>query len=117
MTGETIQVDDREFEAAFSAVLKEIDALCEKAGTATAKRVRDIAQDLVHKDTEKLVIDIQIRGSGRDENGYYVDVGTVEADVVYGLYQEFGTKKMTARPFMRPAIAQATRDGLTPAAL
>lgn len=109
---ETVSVDDRAFESAFSAVLKEIDEVCEKAGMKTAGLVQEIAQDLVHKQTETLELDIEIRGSGRDEDGYYVEVGTTEADVVYGLYQEFGTHRMPAHPFMRPAIAEATRGGL-----
>lgn len=108
----SVTVDDRAFERAFGSVLKEIDAICEKAGMKTAERVRDIAQSLVHKQTETLELDIEVRSSGRDADGYYVEVGTVEADVVYGLYQEFGTSKMPAHPFMRPAIAEATRDGL-----
>lgn len=41
--------------------------------------------------------------AGRTAEGPYVDVGT--SDPV-GFYQEFGTSKMRAHPFMRPALAQ-----------
>jgi HK97 gp10 family phage protein len=43
--------------------------------------------------------------SGMDAEGFYVDVGT---DVEYGPFVEFGTRKMRAQPFMRPALAEAS---------
>jgi hypothetical protein len=46
---------------------------------------------------------IAVQDVGRDFRGPYVDVGTREP---YGLYMEFGTKYVTQRPFMRPAIAE-----------
>ena len=42
--------------------------------------------------------------SGGDDTWY---VGTA---VEYGVYLEFGTSKMDAKPFFRPALAEARRD-------
>lgn len=51
----------------------------------------------------------RLRGSitwrpGYDEISPYVDVGTA---VLYGPYLEFGTSKMAARPYLRPALEAA----------
>jgi HK97 gp10 family phage protein len=37
--------------------------------------------------------------------------GYVGTNVEYGVYQEFGTRKMDARPFLRPAGAIVNRPG------
>lgn len=111
----SVTTDTRAFEEAYASVLKDMGKLARRGVDTMAKHVKEVAQELVHKRTETLEIDIQIRGSGEDAKGYYVDVGTTEADVEYGLYQEFGLKKkrhMEAHPFMRPAIEIATAQGL-----
>lgn len=112
---ETITVESREFEAAYLQFLLEEQKLYERGVKTLANRIKELAQQYVHKQTETLELDIQIRDQGRDDDGYFVDVGTDESEVEYALYQEFGLKKerhMEAHPFMRPAIAVAIRDGL-----
>jgi HK97 gp10 family phage protein len=41
---------------------------------------------------------------GTDDHGHACYVGS---DVVYAPYQEFGTWKMAAHPFLRPGVAEA----------
>lgn len=43
---------------------------------------------------------------GRDRQGFYVDVGANKS-AFYLAFHEWGTSKMTARPWMRPAIESA----------
>lgn len=51
----------------------------------------------------------RLRGSitwrlGRDARGPYADVGT---NVFYGPFVEMGTSRMSARPYLRPALESA----------
>lgn len=51
----------------------------------------------------------RLRGSitwrlGRDPLGLYADIGS---SVLYAPYLEFGTSRMEARPYLRPALAAA----------
>lgn len=51
----------------------------------------------------------RLRGSitwrlGQDSDGLYADVGTA---VLYGPYLEYGTSRMPAYPFLRPALDAA----------
>jgi len=43
---------------------------------------------------------------GRDARGPYVEIGT---DVLYAPFLEFGTRKMAARPHLRPAVNELRR--------
>jgi HK97 gp10 family phage protein len=58
--------------------------------------VRSKAKELVRKDTTTLMKSISFRK---------VEIGIYElyTNVEYAVYQEFGTNKMTAKPFMFPA--------------
>jgi HK97 gp10 family phage protein len=42
---------------------------------------------------------------GRDGSGFYVQIGT---NVSYAAFVEFGTSRMAAKPYLRPALAIAT---------
>lgn len=44
---------------------------------------------------------------GIEPRGPFTDVGVHDPDAYYGLFVEYGTYKMAAEPFMRPALAQA----------
>lgn len=74
---------------------------------AGANVVRDEARRLVDKDThtlEKSIISIRRKG---DKNTIQFSVTPSKGgkyDGWYGHFKEFGTSKMTASPFMRPAI-------------
>ncbi len=41
---------------------------------------------------------------GHDSDGLYVEVGS---EVEYALYQELGTRRMPAHPYLRPALRAA----------
>jgi len=56
-----------------------------------------------HKRSARLQTSISTR-LGEDAEGIYVDIGTA---VEYGEYLEFGTARMEARPFLRPALPAA----------
>lgn len=43
---------------------------------------------------------------GRDERGFYIDVGPSRG-AFYLAFLEYGTSKIAARPFLRPAIEKA----------
>lgn len=53
----------------------------------------------IRQDIEDIEDDIE------DPNNYYIGTG-----VEYSIYLEFGTSKMDAKPFFRPAVAEASRD-------
>jgi HK97 gp10 family phage protein len=65
----------------------------------TTMNVHRTAQALAPKDTGTLAGSIrwQVYKGGSP-------YGRVSTNVEYGLYQEFGTSKMRAQPFMRPAL-------------
>lgn len=70
---------------------------------ASCDLIEGLAKGYAPVDTGRLRDSIH---STVDESGKTV-VGTVSTDVDYAVYQEFGTYKMAAQPFMRPAIDEA----------
>lgn len=60
---------------------------------------------------EHLADNIVICEPKQDENGKYVEVGPT-APFFYGKFLEYGTSKMTARPFMGPAQAESKKQVL-----
>lgn len=85
-----------------------IDAM--KSGGADASRetaefIKDRAQDLVPVDTGRLRDSIRVTKVGSRE--YTVGPGD---EVEYAEYVEFGTSRMAAQPYMRPAAEIARRE-------
>ncbi|MGI6452444.1 MAG: HK97-gp10 family putative phage morphogenesis protein [Syntrophomonadaceae bacterium] len=81
---------------------------------AGAKIVRDNASQRAPrslKAKEHLADNIVISEPKQDENGKYVEVGP-KAPFFYGKFLEYGTSKMTARPFMGPAQAESKKQVL-----
>lgn len=74
-----------------------------------AARIVDRAQQLVHvggsddPNAGETRDSIKIQGEGVDGGMPYVDVGSTLEKAVY---EEFGTSRSPAIPFMRPAIAE-----------
>ena len=60
---------------------------------------------------EHLADNIVICEPKQDESGKYVEVGP-KAPFFYGKFLEYGTSKMTARPFMGPAQAESKKQVL-----
>lgn len=77
---------------------------------AGAKIMRDRAAELVPKKTGKLAksIDIFTETKGQDSGSVYVSLSYKKGGWI-GKFLEFGTSKMAAKPFMRPAFDQ-TKD-------
>jgi HK97 gp10 family phage protein len=64
-----------------------------------AIEVRDLAVDMVAVKTGRLKGSLQI-----DDSDIHLLVMRVGTNVFYGVYVEFGTRKMAARPFLFPAF-------------
>ncbi len=81
---------------------------------AGARIVRDNASRRAPRSSEAkehLADNIVISAHKQDENGKYVEVGP-KAPFFYGKFLEYGTSKMTARPFMGPAKAESKKQVL-----
>jgi HK97 gp10 family phage protein len=76
----------------------------DRAVQSTAREIRDTAKTLSPVKTGKLRKSIESRKTGEAQ----AQVGT---DVDYGIYQEYGTRHMSAQPFLTPAF-QAHKDTL-----
>lgn len=74
-----------------------------KAITRATIRVQRRAKQLAPVDTGRLRASIQ-QEVGRDERGI---VGRVGTNVKYAVHLEYGTRRMTPRPFLRPALSAA----------
>lgn len=68
-----------------------------------ALRVHRRAKQLAPVDTGRLRSSVEYE-VGRDSRGLVARIGT---DVHYAIYLEFGTRRMTPRAFLRPALDAA----------
>lgn len=80
----------------------EAEQVKQEALVAGAKVVQQAASQKAPRDTGKLAENIVI--SDIKEDGT-VDIGP-DRDRFYGLFLEFGTSKMSARPFLQPAFEE-----------
>ncbi|WP_033818883.1 HK97-gp10 family putative phage morphogenesis protein [Kitasatospora sp. MBT63] len=85
-----------------------LSELAEEIVTALRKAVRESAEDVrretllnVRKDTGTLQRKLDIRYKAE---GLRAEVGWFDRDAYYAAFQEFGTKSITARPALGPAI-------------
>jgi HK97 gp10 family phage protein len=80
----------------------EAEELAQEAGDEVAER----AAELAPKRTGAGAASIHAE-AGRDEDGVYADVSwTPERFYMY--FQEIGTERVTAQPFLRPALEQTS---------
>ena len=70
---------------------------------ATAEQVSDIAAEKAPRDTGRLASNISISDEHQEKDGPSRDVGPNEK-IFYGRFVELGTSKMSALPFLRPAL-------------
>lgn len=99
-----VQLDADGFMRDLLAHLKTLEVQTEDDLVRTGLRVQSAARGLCPVDTGRLRSSIVMR-KGRDGLGFYVEIGT---SVSYAPFVEFGTSRMRARPFLLPAVAQAT---------
>lgn len=74
-----------------------------------AGRLRDHAKNVVPVRTARLKNSIQVTSFKRTSTGAEATVGP---NTEYEMYVEYGTSRMAARPYMRPATEQAFQDML-----
>ncbi len=94
-------------------LIKQINAIGERVATrAENKALREGAEILrqeisrrAPRKTGKLAENIVKSGVKTKDGVKHIEVGPSK-EVFYGLYQEFGTTKMTARPFIAPALSE-----------
>jgi len=84
----------------------ELRAAASQVVRATAAMVEIRAKDIVPVDTGNLKNSIQT--TMENDLLAIVSTGTTEEDAPYAIYVEYGTRRMAARPYMRPA-AEAAR--------
>jgi HK97 gp10 family phage protein len=94
-------------EAALKALFDSPDGPVGKYLAKGAVRVTRRAKELAPVDTGRLRSSID-NDLGRDDRGLVARIGS---DVVYAPYVEFGTRRMRAQPFLRPALDAAFPAG------
>lgn len=102
-------------------ILEKVKALGQRAARvenqalyAGAKIIQENASQRAPRSSEvkeHLAENIVISEPKQDENGKYVEVGP-KAPFFYGKFLEYGTSKMTPRPFMGPAQAESKKQVL-----
>ncbi len=93
------RLDTRELDR----IIRDAPVKAEKALAAAAFQVQAVAQSLAPVDTGALKNSI---GTERKARFTY----WVQDSVEYGIYQELGTSRMAAQPFMVPAVEQVSKD-------
>lgn len=99
-----INLDAEAFMRSLQAHLAKLEVETEADLVKVGLRVQAVARSLCPVDTGRLRSSIVMR-KGRDGMGFYVEVGT---SVSYAAFVEFGTSRQPAKPFLTPAIAQAS---------
>jgi len=129
-----LKIANAEFEIeGLDDLINRLKDIGKKAGTiantalkAAAEPVLEDAKSLVPKNTGRLREGLKITDVKTQNGVKYVLVGIIKKDnpeLFYGKFIEFGTSKMSARPFLGPAyeknkekiqeiIAQKLREGL-----
>lgn len=104
----SIDVDAADFMRGLQRALDKLELQTERDLLRLAIRVQNNARELCPVDTGRLRSSI-MHVPGEDARGPYVDVGT---NVEYATHVEYGTSRMSAQPFLRPAFAEAVRYGV-----
>jgi HK97 gp10 family phage protein len=76
----------------------------EEAANAGAKIVVEAAKENISEDTGRAKENIHQETYSKTQTKAEVDVAPESKGAFYTRFLEFGTSKMSARPFMRPAI-------------
>lgn len=87
-----------------TAILKDVEEKAEEILLQAANDILSVADQLVPVDTGAL------RASGRIDRISPTNIRIGYGDdekIIYAKYQEFGTSRMAAQPFLTPAFSQA----------
>lgn len=82
------------------AIVDEIEDIIKKA----AEKIRDEAKEKVPELTGKLKDPIEIKTLEIKKDEIKIGIGPVGDDVFYWFFVEYGTSKMEAQPYLRPAF-------------
>lgn len=99
-----MELDSGAFMASLKRHLAHLEVKTEDDLVRVGLRVQARARALCPVDSGRLRSSI-VMTKGRDGTGFYVEIGT---NVNYAAFVEFGTSKMRARPFLIPAVAEAS---------
>lgn len=101
-----VEMEARDFQRGLRRALEDLELRTEADLYRLGIKTQNAARRLCPVDTGRLRASIQaVRG--KDAKGPYVDVGT---NVEYAIPVEFGTDRMAAQPFLRPAMNQAVDE-------
>lgn len=98
-----IEVDGDAFMASLRQAMRKLVIDQEAELWRFALTTQNLARLYCPVDTGRLRSSIQV-SRGRDAQGAFVDIGT---NVEYAAFVEFGTSRMSAQPYLRPALAVA----------
>ena len=82
------------------AVLDNMESIIKRA----AEKIREDAEKLAPKRTGKLARSIEIKKLEVTKDKIRIGVGPVGKDIFYWFFVEYGTSKMSAQPYLRPAF-------------
>lgn len=94
-------------------LVDDIDAVADEVLLEAGKVIQADMQNLVPVDTGNLYDHIKINGPHQNGNFHYVEVGVIhdlaftDADTaIYGNVIEYGSARVMAQPYIRPALAK-----------
>lgn len=99
-----VDFDDAAFQAGLKRALARLALRTERDLVVLGLKVQNGARERCPVDTGRLRSSIVTSGLQRDGQGAYVEVGT---NVFYAGFVEFGTRRMAAQPYLRPALLEA----------
>lgn len=107
-------IGSRKLKRVMEGLPKKIQSKILRTGLRKAiKLVADRVRTLVPRDTGQLRKSIKVRAGKRKRNRISITAQTGEGffkgKTYYGGFQEYGTEKMQAEPFLRPAFDQRER--------
>ena len=103
----------------FKELSKNIDKLSKSFSRSTlrtalraaGKPVLENAQDIVAVESGDLKMSLKSKATVNRAGEGYVDIGVEKGKVFYGHIVESGSSQQSARPFLRPSLDKADKDG------
>jgi len=103
-------VDDRAFMSGVSDLMERWRQNTRKGMTRYGDAAAEGMKRHIHSESGELAASVGIQ-EHLDQDPPYLEVGAFETGPdPHGLYVEYGTSKMAAEPFARPALIEAGRE-------